>query len=91
MNTAKRYLGFLWLALGVYAGYFSIASIGWPKLMSGFSGNTSDLVFGLITMGVLTPLIVASLLVFGYFAVRGEYTKGSPAETYNTEERRAKN
>ena len=64
------------MALGVYAGYFSISTMGLPKVQSGLAGNTSDLVFGLIVTGILTPLIVGALLLFGYFALVGEYDGG---------------
>ena len=73
MDTIKKSFGIVWLALGVYAGYFSITSIGLPKLTSGLAGNQSDLVFGIIMLFILTPIIVGSLITFGYYALRGYY------------------
>ena len=73
MNTLKRYAGIIWLLLGLAAGYFSITTIGLPKFTSGLNGNQSDLVFGIIMLFVLTPIIVGSLLTFGYYALTGEY------------------
>ncbi|HLL94830.1 MAG TPA: hypothetical protein VK404_07625 [Spirosoma sp.] len=35
MNTIKRYLGLVWLALAGLCGYFGITSLGLPKLVSG--------------------------------------------------------
>ena len=61
------------MALGGIVGYFSVTSLGVPKLQAGFDGNTSELVFGLIVTLILTPLIVGAMLVFGYYAVSGEY------------------
>jgi hypothetical protein len=73
MNTIKKLAGILWIALGLYAGYFSLTSLGYPKLQSGLAGNASDLVFGLIVTLILTPLIVGALLTFGYYCLSGEY------------------
>ncbi|MBK9737810.1 MAG: hypothetical protein IPO92_23895 [Saprospiraceae bacterium] len=73
MNTIRKYLGIIWIILGVYFGYFSITSVGLPKFQSGLAGNTSDLVFGIIMLLLLTPIIVGSLLTFGYFALNGDY------------------
>lgn len=73
MNTIKKITGIIWLALGLYAGYFSITSIGLPKFNSGLAGNQSDLVFGIIMLFILTPMIVGSLVTFGYYALSGDY------------------
>ena len=75
MNKIRRMAGILWLAMGAVAGYFSITSIGLPKFNSGLAGNQSDLVFGIIMLFILTPLIVGSLLIFGYYSVNGEYDR----------------
>ncbi len=73
MNSIKKISGIVWLALGLYAGYFSITSIGLPKFTSGMAGNQSDLVFAIIVLFILTPIIVGSLLTFGYYALNGDY------------------
>lgn len=73
MDSIKKIAGILWLALGIGAGYFSITSIGLPKFTSGMAGNQSDLVFGIIMLFILTPMIVGSLLTFGYYSLTGEY------------------
>lgn len=75
MNQLRRLTGIIWLALGAAAGYFSITSIGLPKFISGLGGNQSDLVFGIIVLFVLTPIIVGSLIIFGYYALKGEYDR----------------
>ena len=75
MNSIKNFSGIIWLALGLYAGFFSITSIGLPKFSSGLAGNQSDLVFGIIVLFILTPLIVGSLLTFGYYALNGDYNE----------------
>lgn len=73
MNSVRKYLGVIWIVLGLYAGYFSITSVGLPKFQSGLAGNTSDMVFGIIMLIILTPIIVGALLTFGYYAVTDEY------------------
>ena len=70
MNTIKRYLGIVWLALAGLCGYFAITSLGIPKLTS---GKTDDLVFGIIIVFVLMPIIVGGLARFGLYALQGEY------------------
>ncbi len=66
----KKYLGIVWIAIALIAGYFNIVIMGIPKLMS---GKQDDLVFAIINLGVLTPIVVGGLLVFGYYAWKGEY------------------
>lgn len=73
MDSIKKFAGVVWLLLGLAAGYFSITSIGLPKFTSGLAGNQSDMVFGIIVLIILTPIIVGSLLTFGYYALIGEY------------------
>jgi hypothetical protein len=73
MNITKKYLGIVWFLLGLVAGWFSVTNIGLPKFTNGLAGNQSDLVFGIITLFILTPLIVGALLVFGWYAWQGEY------------------
>ena len=73
MNSVRKYLGVIWIVLGLFAGYYSITSVGLPKFQSGLAGNTSDMVFGIIMLIILTPIIVGALLTFGYYAVTDEY------------------
>jgi uncharacterized membrane protein len=72
MDTIKRVLGIVWLALAAAAAYFCIFVFGLPKFSS---GKQEDLVFGIIILFILTPLIVVGLGTFGYYAVKGEYNK----------------
>ena len=69
MNQLKKYLGVLWIALGLYVGYDrivdSLAKIGSDKL--------EDRVFGWVVLLVLTPIIVGGLILFGRYALAGEY------------------
>lgn len=69
MNAIKRILGIIWILLAFAAAYF-LVSFGGPKFAS---GTQDGLVFGIIILFVLLPLIVIGLLVFGYYALVGEY------------------
>ena len=70
MNQIKRVLGLVWIALAAAAAYFCIFTFGLPKFAS---GKQEDLVFGIIILFVLSPLIVAGLGTFGYYALMGDY------------------
>ncbi len=70
MNLIKKLLGIIWLALGVAVGYFGITILGIPKLSS---GKQDDFVFGAIICFILLPIVVGGLLVFGKYALQGEY------------------
>jgi hypothetical protein len=70
MNLIKKILGIVWLALGFAVGYYGITILGIPKLTS---GKQDDLVFGIIICFILLPIVVGGLLVFGKYALQGEY------------------
>lgn len=71
MDSIKKILGIVWLALALFVAYFSVMVLGLPKLTS---GKQEDLVFGIIILFVLTPIIVGGLGVFGVYALQGEYS-----------------
>lgn len=70
MDSIKKILGIVWLALALAAAYFCLFIFGLPKFET---GKQEDLVFGIIIVFVLTPLIVLGLGTFGYYALKGEY------------------
>ncbi len=70
MNTLKKYSGIVWIVMGIAVGYFNIIIMGIPKFQT---GKQDDLVFGIVNMFVLTPIVVGGLLIFGYYALKGEY------------------
>ena len=70
MDIIKKFLGIIWIGLALAAAWFCIFVFGLPKLST---GRKEDLVFGIIILFVLTPLIVAGLAAFGWFALKGEY------------------
>lgn len=71
MNLLKRLLGPVWLLLALYVGYDRVVD----SLQKIASPNLDDRIFGWVVLLVLTPLIVSSLGLFGYYALRGEYNR----------------
>ncbi len=69
MNLLKRFLGLVWIGLGLYVGYDRIAD----SLQKIASTKLDDRIFGYVVLLVLTPLIVGGLCLFGYYALKGEY------------------
>ena len=72
MELIKKYTGIICMLIGLAVGYFNIVIMGIPKFQS---GKQEDLVFGIVNMFILTPIIVGGLMVFGYYALKGEYAK----------------
>ena len=70
MNKLKRILGVVWMVLGLAAGYYLIINQAIPKFKS---ENPEDLIPAIIYTFVLTPIIVGGLLIFGKYALQGEY------------------
>lgn len=70
MNAVRKFLGVLWIALGLLVAYFGLTVLGVPKLAS---GKQEDLVFGIIITFILLPIVVGGLLIFGWYALQGEY------------------
>jgi small-conductance mechanosensitive channel len=72
MDFIKRILGVIWLLMAIASAYFCVFVFGLPKLNS---GKQEDLVFGIIILFILTPLVVVGLSIFGYYSLKGEYSK----------------
>ena len=70
MNLIKKYAGFLWIALGLYAGYILIITQAIPKFSS---DKPEDLIPAIIYAFVLTPIIVGGLVIFGLYALQNQY------------------
>ena len=70
MNTVRKYLGIVWILLAVAAGYYLIVSQAIPKFES---PKPEDKIPAIIYAFILTPIIVGGLLIFGYYAITGEY------------------
>ncbi|MFD2936589.1 DUF6814 family protein [Spirosoma flavum] len=69
MEYLKKYLGIVWIALGLYVGYDRITD----SLAKISSDKLEDQVFGWVVLGVLVPIVVGGLILFGKFALDGEY------------------
>ncbi len=70
INKLKRGLGIVWIALGLVTAYFGVFHLGLPNIMS---GKQDDLIFGLIMMLIITPVASIGLIMFGKYALTGEY------------------
>lgn len=70
MNKLRRILGILWILLGIAGGYYLIINQAIPKFNS---GKSEDLIPAIIYAFILTPIIVGGLLIFGKYALQGEY------------------
>ena len=72
MDSIKKILGLVWLAFAVAMLWFGLTTLGIPKLTS---GKQEDLVFGIIILFVLLPICVGGMAMFGWYALKGEYSK----------------
>jgi hypothetical protein len=70
MNAVRRILGVVWILLALVAGYYLIVSQALPKFKS---DQSEDLIPAIIYAFILTPIIVGGLLIFGKYALQGEY------------------
>lgn len=71
MDAIKKILGIVWLALAAVIAYYGIGEFGMMKLLS---DKQEDQVFGIIIIGVLMPIVVGGLAVFGWYSLQGEYS-----------------
>ncbi|HSU49975.1 MAG TPA: hypothetical protein VLJ41_05280 [Segetibacter sp.] len=70
MNKLRRILGIVWMLLGLAGGYYLIIYQAIPKFNS---TKSEDLIPAIIYAFILTPIIVGGLLIFGKYALQGEY------------------
>lgn len=70
MNKIRRIGGILWILLGLAGGYYLIVNQAVPKFRS---DKSEDLIPAIIYAFILTPIIVGGLLIFGKYALQGEY------------------
>lgn len=70
MNKIRRLAGIVWIILGLAGGYYLIINQAIPKFQS---NKTEDLIPAIIYTFILTPIIVGGLLIFGKYAIQGEY------------------
>ena len=71
MQTAKKYLGVLWMLIGMVAiallVFSAITNIGAAK------GDIGKPIPWIIIIAVFTPISIG-LIIFGWYAFKGEYT-----------------
>ncbi|MBN9312327.1 MAG: hypothetical protein BGO40_14005 [Chryseobacterium sp. 39-10] len=72
MDSIKKILGFVWIVLAAAMLYYGLTTMGIPKLTS---GKQEDLVFGIIIVFILLPICVGGMAVFGWYALKGEYSQ----------------
>lgn len=70
MNKLRRIAGVVWILLGLAGGYYLIVNQAIPKF---HSDKTEDIIPAIIYAFILTPIIVGGLLIFGKYALQGEY------------------
>lgn len=72
MDSIKKILGMVWLLMAAVVAYYGFTEFGIPKVMS---DKQEDHVFGWIILTILMPIIVGGLGMFGWYAVKGEYSQ----------------
>ncbi|MFM7566523.1 MAG: MFS transporter [Flavobacteriales bacterium] len=70
LTKLQRYLGVVWILFGLLAGIYLIGSQAIPKFNSGIA---ADRIPAIIYAFVLSPLVSGSFILFGYYALLGEY------------------
>ena len=70
LNKIKRYAGVIWILLGITSAWFGVVTIGLPKINN---GTQDDLIFGIIVLFIITPVASIGLMLFGKYALQGEY------------------
>jgi hypothetical protein len=73
MNTIKRYLGLVWMLLGPAAIIILLAG-ALQNINSAGKGDINKPLPWIIIIGIFTPIAIG-LIVFGWYAWRGEYGK----------------
>ena len=73
LNPVKRYAGIIWILLAIASAWFGVFKLGLPKINA---GTQEDLIFGIIALFIITPVAAIGLLIFGKYALQGEYDDG---------------
>ncbi len=70
MNNIKKIIGLLCIVLGLFSEYYLITAITSGSLVKNPEEN---LIFALTVIPVSIPVILGGLVLFGYYALKGEY------------------
>jgi hypothetical protein len=71
MNTLKKILGLVWIALGLAAVYYLVINQAIPLWQKG----GENIIPAIIYTCVLCPMIAGALGAFGWFSIKGEYNE----------------
>jgi ABC-type transport system involved in cytochrome c biogenesis permease component len=70
MNNIKKIIGLVCIVVGGVAEYFLITAITSGSLVKNPEENK---IFAMTVIPVSIPVLFGGLLLFGYFALKGEY------------------
>lgn len=73
MNLLKKYLGIIWLALAPVVIYFLVSS-AITHINEPGNKDINNPVIWIIILVIFTPIAIG-LMIFGWYALRGEYDR----------------
>lgn len=73
MNSIKRFLGIVWLLSGPVIIYY-LLSWAFEHIGGGGTQDINNPVIWIIIITIFTPIAVG-LMIFGWYALKGEYDK----------------
>lgn len=73
MNQLKRIMGFLWMVIAPVVIYFLVAG-AFHNINSAGTKDINKPIPWIIIITIFTPIAIG-LMVFGYYAMKGEYDK----------------
>lgn len=71
MNTLKKYLGIIWLALAPVVIYFLVSG-AITHIDPAGTKDINNPVIWIIIIAIFTPIAIG-LMIFGWYALKGEY------------------
>ena len=71
MNTLKRYLGLVWILIGI-ASIVAVIAGAVQNISAGGKGDINKPVPWIIIIAIFTPIAIG-LILFGWYALKGEY------------------
>jgi ABC-type transport system involved in cytochrome c biogenesis permease component len=74
MDNIKKIIGLLCIAVGVLAEYYLITAITSGSLVKNPEENK---IFALTVIPVSIPVLLGGLVLFGYYALKGEYSEAN--------------
>ena len=70
MNSVKKVMGLLCILVGVIAEYYLVSAITNGTLVKNPEENK---IFAMTVIPVSIPVVLGGLLLFGFYALKGEY------------------